>query len=677
MPSFTVATNGQTLIVTAVTLPAGGTPTVYSSAALSSSVTWPRTISADTTYYLREPEALVTVTQPDGTVLASAARVTDGMTISPAPTRAQLAADTVAITAPGRVAPAATGVAATDTANLQAAINATPLGARLYIPAGTYLLNAALTIPQSICIVGDGVSATFVPGGSGGNSARPLTPFVAGTVLKMTVAATDIISATTSAVSLNLENLGLLFQSGLASTGHGINGQPSLVAGSGFDFGITDFSWRNLIVYGHDGNHYAYVLRNTQLGTLDNLRSYGGGGIRLIADIGTINSGNLVIIHPFINVFNSGTAHGIQHEAAITSGHPGELNLIQYLRPQVSLSDAASGGSQLPYNDRGGAGDPRNITVIDPDFEGLTSTTQPIWGAYTQVLGAPLVDGGNGRDVQAIRLGQSAGAAMAYNATACVAVGKDALLANTTAAHNTAVGHSAATLVTTNDAVTVVGYAAGQYASGTQNTAVGYQAMKGVNGSSSAGQNTAVGNSALQAFTTGDSNVAVGHACLQSMTTGQKNVAVGFAASYFTNGSTANAIVAGIANTHVGYDAGSASGDISNSTAIGFGALVAANATALGASASASGSGSVAIGRDNAGTGASTSVANTIALGTALHSVLIGTGAGLGGGAGVLSIKNAGTAPTTNPSAGGILYCEAGALKYRGSSGTVTTLGAA
>ena len=29
----------------------------FSSAALSSSVTWPRTISADTTYYLREPEA--------------------------------------------------------------------------------------------------------------------------------------------------------------------------------------------------------------------------------------------------------------------------------------------------------------------------------------------------------------------------------------------------------------------------------------------------------------------------------------------------------------------------------------------------------------------------------------------------------------------------------------------
>jgi hypothetical protein len=33
-----------------------------------------------------------------------------------------------------------------------------------------------------------------------------------------------------------------------------------------------------------------------------------------------------------------------------------------------------------------------------------------------------------------------------------------------------------------------------------------------------------------------------------------------------------------------------------------------------------------------------------------------------------------GTAPTANPSGGGVLYVESGALKYRGSSGTVTTI---
>ena len=48
-----------------------------------------------------------------------------------------------------------------------------------------------------------------------------------------------------------------------------------------------------------------------------------------------------------------------------------------------------------------------------------------------------------------------------------------------------------------------------------------------------------------------------------------------------------------------------------------------------------------------------------------------------GGGQLVLGIANATTVPTTNPTGGGVVYTEAGALKYRGSSGTVTTLAAA
>jgi hypothetical protein len=45
-----------------------------------------------------------------------------------------------------------------------------------------------------------------------------------------------------------------------------------------------------------------------------------------------------------------------------------------------------------------------------------------------------------------------------------------------------------------------------------------------------------------------------------------------------------------------------------------------------------------------------------------------------GGGAGVINIANAGTVPSSNPTGGGILYVESGALKFRGSSGTVTTI---
>lgn len=47
------------------------------------------------------------------------------------------------------------------------------------------------------------------------------------------------------------------------------------------------------------------------------------------------------------------------------------------------------------------------------------------------------------------------------------------------------------------------------------------------------------------------------------------------------------------------------------------------------------------------------------------------------GSGGMLGLTNASTVPTANPSGGGVLYCEAGALKYRGSGGTITTVGAA
>lgn len=51
--------------------------------------------------------------------------------------------------------------------------------------------------------------------------------------------------------------------------------------------------------------------------------------------------------------------------------------------------------------------------------------------------------------------------------------------------------------------------------------------------------------------------------------------------------------------------------------------------------------------------------------------------ASVAGGTGVVAIANATQPPTTTPTGGGVLYVEAGALKYKGSGGTVTTIGAA
>jgi hypothetical protein len=52
----------------------------------------------------------------------------------------------------------------------------------------------------------------------------------------------------------------------------------------------------------------------------------------------------------------------------------------------------------------------------------------------------------------------------------------------------------------------------------------------------------------------------------------------------------------------------------------------------------------------------------------------IGVTSAFGNGVKVIGIANATTVPNADPSGGGVLYVEAGALKYRGSSGTITTI---
>jgi len=52
----------------------------------------------------------------------------------------------------------------------------------------------------------------------------------------------------------------------------------------------------------------------------------------------------------------------------------------------------------------------------------------------------------------------------------------------------------------------------------------------------------------------------------------------------------------------------------------------------------------------------------------------IGNTTSFGDGTLVVFIQNATVIPTTNPTGGGILYAEGGALKWRGSAGTVSTV---
>lgn len=86
-------------------------------------------------------------------------------------------------------------------------------------------------------------------------------------------------------------------------------------------------------------------------------------------------------------------------------------------------------------------------------------------------------------------------------------------------------------------------------------------------------------------------------------------------------------------NTFVGQKSGASdTSDPSNTTALGYSAIVSgAYSTALGSGTQAKASGAVAIGRDNAGTAATTTTTNEIKLGTALHTTNVIGSASIGG----------------------------------------------
>jgi hypothetical protein len=66
--------------------------------------------------------------------------------------------------------------------------------------------------------------------------------------------------------------------------------------------------------------------------------------------------------------------------------------------------------------------------------------------------------------------------------------------------------------------------------------------------------------------------------------------------------------------------------------------------------------------------------ATTIRLSNSRNLQMFSDTVAYGGGAGVMGIANATTAPTSNPTGGGILFVETGALKYRGTSGSAATI---
>ncbi|MDA8440502.1 MAG: hypothetical protein M0Z51_16810 [Propionibacterium sp.] len=206
--------------------------------------------------------------------------------------------------------------------------------------------------------------------------------------------------------------------------------------------------------------------------------------------------------------------------------------------------------------------------------------------------------------------------------------GRAALLSNTTGDNNTGTGNAALQNNTTGGSNTGTGRAALlSNTTGGGNTGTGSAALQN---NTTGGGNTGTGYAALQNNTTGDNNTGTGNAALQNNTTGSNNTGVGFQAGY-TDGTTATVAT------------------VNNTTLLGFQAqALVSNVAVIGSRVAAN-----------------------------RQSLCLGNYGEVGSGLGVFALSDAATAPTTNPTGGGVLFSEAGALKWRGSSGTVTVIAVA
>lgn len=254
---------------------------------------------------------------------------------------------------------------------------------------------------------------------------------------------------------------------------------------------------------------------------------------------------------------------------------------------------------------------------------------------------------------------------------------------------------------------------------GSYNVAMGSGSMQN---STTAGSSVGVGYQTLFNLTTGGSNVAIGRSAITASTTTASAVVIGaFAAQNTTVGTGFVAVGALALNDTVsngldycvgiGYWAlRSVTGDVTNTVAMGYYAGYASDGTSsvyIGANSGRTasgndnvcvgeGSGYTTIGSSNVlighdcGSAFTSGVANTLAIHNSNSNQALvygefsdrnfgfnfteGTDSFGASSQGVVFIHEKSTNPTGNPSGGGVLYVDSGALKYRGPGGTTTTI---
>jgi hypothetical protein len=287
----------------------------------------------------------------------------------------------------------------------------------------------------------------------------------------------------------------------------------------------------------------------------------------------------------------TGTASQVTVSAstgAVTLSLPSTINVNTSGNASTATNIAGGVANQIPYQTA--ANTTAFITAPTTSSTYLQwNGTSFVWAAAGGGGGSP---GGSNTQVQYNSSGSFAGSAnMTFDGTSLTlandakihtltiglgsgsiatntALGYQALNANTTGANLTAIGYQTLFSGTTQGKATGVGYQSGYsyaatdtyggvylgYQSGYYNTTgkdnvfIGGKAGYGASGSTTGGNNVAVGAYTMPAYTTGANNVVVGNSA-GSITTGSNNTFIG-------QGAASQNPVSGSNNTAIGYHAG-------------------------------------------------------------------------------------------------------------------------
>jgi hypothetical protein len=282
-----------------------------------------------------------------------------------------------------------------DTAAIQAAIDACAAGGVVYIPIGLYKITAALSCTTNLTLRGAGASVIYGAVAVDYATYPAAAPWVTGSVLLQSTPATNGINITGTGVNVSIENIAIRFADAIAfnNTGHGVYAVPTATSGSGHNNGTLSATWRNVIVFGHDGNHYAFYNVNSVYLLAEHLQGFGGGGWYQECDSYATNYGNTVINDTYFLLMAGGTADGF-HIKSRTTTYPGVLNMLTFIRPQCNVALASVTlsavftfspvtAAQYRWKDEG---DPTAVYVIAPDLECPVGIPCPVsFGAKTYI----------------------------------------------------------------------------------------------------------------------------------------------------------------------------------------------------------------------------------------------------------------------------------------------------